>query len=206
MERSFEQGDTPRRPGAGWLVSIARGAMIRRAKHQRGQSLVEVALTMPLLLLLLLLAVEVAHGFHSFNILVAASREGGRLGSRGETIFDDTELATIVQNSTSDLGFFEDGRGRAVIIRVSVNDAGEIDEYDCKVATSVYSISDCGPSDTEFSQGDLQALLSASSPPAATDKFIVVELFYDHPLLLLNSVIENPLPMHTYAIMPESGQ
>ncbi len=161
---------------------------------------------MPVLLVLLLATIEVAHAFHNFNILVGTSREAGRLGSRGETIFDETELATIVQDSTGNLGFFENGRGRLVIIRVGVNSSGGIYEYDCKVATSVGSISACGPSDTELTPGELQALLSASSPPAEEDKFIVVELFYNHPLLLMNSMIENPLPMHTYSIMPESGQ
>jgi hypothetical protein len=180
--------------------------MLRRGRHQRGQSLVEVAIIMPVLLVLLLASIEVAHAFHNFNILVGTSREAGRLGSRGETIFDETELATMVQESAGNLHFFDDGRGRMVVIRVGVNDAGAIDEYECKVATSVGSISDCGPSDTDLTQTELQALLSASSPPAEEDKFIVVELFYNHPLLLMNSMIENPLPMHTYAIMPESGQ
>ena len=180
--------------------------MKRMASRSRGQSLVEVAITLPLFLMLIMGTIEVAHAFHSFNILVGTSREVGRLGSRGETFFDPIELTSVVQDNTSSIDFFEEARGRLVIIRVTLNDSGAIDTYDCKVVTTPGSVADCSPSDTDLPQGTLQSILDSASPPAAEDSLVVVELFYDHPLLILDDIIENPLPMHTYAIMPESGK
>jgi Flp pilus assembly protein TadG len=180
--------------------------MKRTASRSRGQSLVEVALMLPLFLILILGTIEVAHAFHSFNILVSTSREAGRLGSRGETFFDPLELTSVVDDNTSSLDFFEDSRGRLVIIRVTINDSGGIDTYECQVVTTPGSVADCSAGDTDLPQSTLQSLLQAAGTPAAEDSFVVVELFYDHPLLVLDSVIDNPLPMHTYAIMPESGR
>lgn len=177
----------------------------RRAPRDGGQSLMEVAITMPLFLILILGVAEVAHAFHSFNILVSASRETGRLGSRGETLFDANELASVVDDSTSNLNLFSDGLGRMVVIHAEANASGAVTSYDCQVVRTLGSPTACSSGDTKLDQASLQALLQESSPPAATDKFVVVELFYNHPLLILQTVLENPIPMYTYAIMPQGG-
>ncbi len=51
---------------------------------RRGQSLVEFALVLPLLMLLLLGMLEVGYAFYDYMVMANANREGIRLASRGQ--------------------------------------------------------------------------------------------------------------------------
>jgi hypothetical protein len=94
------------------------GRLIRKnAKDgERGQSLVEFTLIVPIFLLLVFAIVDFGMGFHAWISVTNAAREGARIGSVGAdstTIedrvrdtaggLDDDKLTVIVGNST-DLG------------------------------------------------------------------------------------------------------
>lgn len=51
------------------------------AKHNRGQSLVEFALVIPILLLLMVGIMEFSRAWMTQNILTSAAREGARVGA-----------------------------------------------------------------------------------------------------------------------------
>ena len=58
------------------------GFLKRLCPDERGQSLVEMALVLPLLLLLLAVAVDASRAFRVFVIVTNAAREGARTASR----------------------------------------------------------------------------------------------------------------------------
>ncbi|MCC6237725.1 MAG: pilus assembly protein [Dehalococcoidia bacterium] len=72
----------------------------RTADTEHGQSLVEFAISLPLLLTLIFGTVEIASMAHSHLIVVGAARDAARLGSRGGT---DSEMRTLVTAETGDL-------------------------------------------------------------------------------------------------------
>lgn len=66
----------------------------RKGRGERGQSLVELALTLPVLLLLLIGVVEVGNGLNAYLTVVDAARDGARLGSKGAA--SDDEIKNLV--------------------------------------------------------------------------------------------------------------
>jgi len=65
-----------------------------RGRSERGQSLVELALTLPVLLLLLVGLVEVGNALNAYLTVVDAGRDGARLGSKGAA--SDDEIKNLV--------------------------------------------------------------------------------------------------------------
>lgn len=66
-----------------------------RGRGERGQSMVELALTIPVLLLLLVGVVEVGNALNAYMTVVDAARDGARLGSRGSGV-PDSQINTLV--------------------------------------------------------------------------------------------------------------
>ena len=66
----------------------------RRSTGERGQSFVELALTLPVLLLLLVGLVEVGNALNAYITVVDAGRDGARLGSKGAA--SDDEIKNLV--------------------------------------------------------------------------------------------------------------
>jgi len=54
----------------------------KHLRKDRGQSLIEFALTAPMLIVLLLGLVEMGHAFNSYMTVVAASRDSARMGAQ----------------------------------------------------------------------------------------------------------------------------
>ena len=69
--------------------------------REDGQSLVELALVLPLLLIMLLGTVELGRVFHAYIVVTQASREAARSAAIGMT---DVEIETVVKDNTSSLG------------------------------------------------------------------------------------------------------
>jgi hypothetical protein len=63
--------------------------MKKRSKSQNGQSIVELALVLPMLVIILVGMVEVGSIFYDYLIVTVANREGVRLASRGRFEPDD---------------------------------------------------------------------------------------------------------------------
>jgi len=66
-------------------------------RKERGQSLIEFALTAPLLIVLLLGLVEMGHAFNSYMTIVAASRDAARLGAQRGATAGDTAMRNLVK-------------------------------------------------------------------------------------------------------------
>jgi TadE-like protein len=84
-----------------------------RGRGERGQSLVELALTLPVLLLLLVGLVEVGNALNAYITVVDAGRDGARLGSKGGA--SDDEIKNLV---VTEMGRLPDGVDPATDITV----------------------------------------------------------------------------------------
>jgi hypothetical protein len=85
----------------------------RRGRRERGQSLVELALTLPVLLLLLVGLVEVGSALNAYMTVVDVTRDGARLGSKGAA--SDEEIKNLV---VTEMGRLPDGVDPATDITV----------------------------------------------------------------------------------------
>ncbi len=73
---------------------------MRLFKQKKGQSLVETAIVLPLVLLLLMGIVDFGILFNNYIVISNASREAARKGSLGGT---DAEITQMIQNYTTTL-------------------------------------------------------------------------------------------------------
>lgn len=108
-------------------------------KDKRGQALVELALVLPLLILIIIGMMEFGRIFHSYLLITNAAREGARLGVVGET---DSEIRTRVKDMAVSLDLTdsqisitpeESLRARGVPLTVKV-------EYEMDLITPVLDI------------------------------------------------------------------
>jgi Flp pilus assembly protein TadG len=82
--------------------TLTRTRHVRRRRArlgERGQGLVEMAMMLPLMLVLVVGIVEVAAGYNAYTTVVSASRDGARLGSKGSA--NDSAVQALV---VKDLG------------------------------------------------------------------------------------------------------
>lgn len=67
-------------------------------RDNRGQSLVEMALVLPLLIIILFGIIEFGRVFHSYLMITHASREGARVGVVGQS---NGDIEQRIQNATT---------------------------------------------------------------------------------------------------------
>jgi len=80
-----------------------------KLRDKKGQSMVEFALILPLLVLLLMAILEFGNIFHSYLLITYSSREGARMGVVGHT---DQQVTTRIQDICSTL----DGSQISIVI------------------------------------------------------------------------------------------
>lgn len=76
------------------------GEKMRLFRQRKGQSLVETAIVLPLVLLLLMAIIDFGFLFNNYIVISNASREAARKGSLGAT---DTEIIQLIQGNTQSL-------------------------------------------------------------------------------------------------------
>jgi Flp pilus assembly protein TadG len=81
-----------RRPAVS-SVSPARGPKVRRG--ERGQSLAELGIMLPLLLILVLGVIEVNNALNAYITVVNSSRDGARLGSKGAATSSEIQALVV---------------------------------------------------------------------------------------------------------------
>jgi hypothetical protein len=73
----------------------------RRRRGDRGQSLAECAIILPLFLILIVGVVEVAGAMNSYITVISSARDGARLGSKG--LATDAEIKNLIVAETGHL-------------------------------------------------------------------------------------------------------
>ena len=81
-------------------MATKRGLKRRYRRAERGQSLVEFVLVLPVFLVLLFAIIDFGMGFHAWITVTNASREGARIGAVGAST---AEIENKVRSSASSL-------------------------------------------------------------------------------------------------------
>jgi len=88
-------------PDTGMMMIPIPARPVRRSRQDcRGQSIVETALVLPILLLLVMAIIDFGLMFNNYIVLSNASREGARLAAVGGT---DAEISLLIANLTTSL-------------------------------------------------------------------------------------------------------
>ncbi len=115
-----------------------RGSMIKSLRNSKGQSLVETALILPLIILLLMGMVEFTRIFGSYLIITHASREGARLAAIGksdeEVILNVKSKAGLLSASAIEVDLTPDDDSR-----ISGSDVCVTVEYAVVIYTPILS-------------------------------------------------------------------
>lgn len=94
--------------------------MIRKVvRNKKGQALVELALILPILLLLIFGVVEYGRIFSAYLAVTTASREGARVATVGAT---DTDIIAAAKLRTDAMGL----KSADVIVTITPNGAGRV--------------------------------------------------------------------------------
>ena len=160
--------------------------MRRRAGGERGQSLAELALVMPLLLMILVAMVEVGWAMRSHLIVTTASREAARFAAR--RVFDYAEIDEVAEVALLSLNPVYDGadaNATIIITKVQIPAEGNWSKPD-----GTYVKGDL-PVETRMEDAAYDQILAdnivfntAHSGIDSENNVVVVEVFYDHDLLL----------------------
>jgi hypothetical protein len=158
--------------------------MRRKAAGENGQSLAELALVMPLLLMILISMVEVGWAMRSQLIVTTAGREAARFA--GRRVFDYAEIDEVAEVALLALNPIYEGPNAnttIIITKVQVHPDGswELDEEN---GGQPYVKGDL-PVESRMEPADYDQIGQENSEYFTTeDDLVVVEIFYDHNLLL----------------------
>ena len=97
-------------------------AIVRCAGSDRGSELVEMAIVMPIFLLLLMGIMDFGFLFQRYELVINAAREGARLGAADNTM-SDTDIETRVQNYLTGSGLTGTAVADATSTTLSVDGA-----------------------------------------------------------------------------------
>jgi len=161
---------------------------------RRGQSLVEMALVLPVLIMLLLGMVEVVNIGRTYLALLDSSYQGAHLGSQGIARYNNTKIDTLVTQDLINKGYNTSNLIDVNIIRADLTGGTGLQNYNAAhmripgqatVLTSSELVN-------RLRSGDLDG------------KLIAVEIDYNYRLLFpwpkLMGLLPDPFPLRAYTI------
>jgi hypothetical protein len=178
-----------------------------RRHSNRGQSLVELAIVLALLLFIVVAIVEYGFLLNQYLNVLDAGRETARQASLGDPFYDDgtldgqffTDIVALADNFLMPIVLDPD-RDDLVISFFSVS-AGDVVRFPDEDGWSRY-----GNHVTQLSSADIASRLEVSAPATGV---LLIEIYYNYwqtmNLPIFSNVIPNPIPLYTYAIMPLSA-
>jgi len=143
-------------------------------KSKRGQSIVELAITIPFILMLIIGATEVVLAGRTYLALLEASVVSSRLASAGEVFYDNNEILTLTNQVLSQEGLAPNGLIDVIITRADLVDGTSVQNY--QVANMLGS--------GQPSQISQAFLLDRINPGDPSVRVIGVEIVFNHHLLL----------------------
>ena len=193
----------------------------RSKQTHKSQSLVELAIVLPILILLMSGVIEFGNLLNQYINLVDGAREGARFGSDKDPFIRPADGSAFSSNAdfyngidTIVEGTFSGGTQltKGAISPISLNkDNGD------DVVISVFSIlngtvkrfpystgwSKYSKQTSRFTDAELAARLDATAPDTG---MLLVEIFYNYSQILkmpfFTVFIPDPISVHTYSIMP----
>jgi Flp pilus assembly protein TadG len=164
-------------------------------KRQSGQSLVEFAVLLPILLLMLIGAAEAGNTLNAYIGVTNAAREGARLASRGN-IYNNSQLAQVIKGQTANIDLTANG---SIVVTVIKSDTSSF----------TYSVTQLlGTATSRFTSSSLatlyaQAVATSNQPYLRKESFVVVEVFYNCPSL--TGFFQVSYPVYNYTTMKISA-
>jgi hypothetical protein len=184
----------------------------RRLKRDRkGLALLEFAFMAPILLLLVMTGLEIAHYAIAKLRIAQLSRLAADVTARYQpaiSLSDVDDVITGIKKSGEGIDFAN--KGRVIISSLQLNTAGKgqwINWQRCAGAKQF--VSSYGVEDKGFNDNSLQGMGPVGSTIAAptTGMFIIfVELAYDYQPLLVGSFIGNPVMTTSQAFIVRARQ
>jgi len=195
-------------------------------RKERGQGALELALILPVLLLLVLATVEVGFVMRDYLLVMAANREGVRFAARGR--FTDSTIAHrivsaggIIQTADGPVPFlrtYGDAPNTGIIItHIPIQDDGTIPSGVSTYVTGTVCFSETRPIRAYDSRVDIAAiternisqtlyindLREASDYERLDNEVIVLEVFYAHDTLWEYEMVplRSPWMMYTQSSM-----
>jgi hypothetical protein len=161
------------------------------SKSQRGQSLMEMAVALPFLLFLLIGMTEVAFAGRTYLALLEASVVGSRLGSSGETYYDDNDIFLLTTQVLSQEGYDSSGLIDIFVVRADLVGGETVENYQVtKMLGSERA--------TKLTEALLLSRLDTGDPDVSV---VGVEVLYDHNFSPnYSGVIPYPLVLRAYTI------
>jgi len=176
--------------------------------REDGQSLVEVAFMLPVLLLLAVGIVELGNALNAYNQTINAAREGVRFGSMGGS---DNGVMTIVQGAASQLTTYDDSNSDLYVVRADLtgtapNCAVDPDTFSCMQVLGRDDDSlDTNSLDTTcIAEDELVQRFDSGEIFTCDLEVIAVDLYYQSPSLLglpLVKQLSESVPMRSLAVM-----
>ena len=155
----------------------------KHSRKERGQSLIEFALTAPLLIVLLLGLVEMGHAFNSYMTIVAASRDSARMGAQlgvNSATSKPTLLALVVDET--------ERLENAPIPIGSPTETGSTSPYP---ASGTYG-TNCGTND--------EGVCISYGYNSTSDKWVDVRVCYNHSMIVgIPGIIKEPIGMCSHS-------
>jgi hypothetical protein len=167
-------------------------------KRQKGQSLVEMAFALPVLLILVTGIVELGYALNAYVQTVNAAREGARFGSLGGS---NSGIETIVQGATSGLTQYNDTNSDLFVVRAKLTP-------DCQVDTESFSCEQMLDTDQMdyqcMTDTELETRVTSEGLTSCGMDLIAVDLYYRSPSFLqlpLVKQLSEAVPMRSVTVM-----
>lgn len=168
--------------------------------REKGQSLVEVAFALPILLMLVVGIVELGNAMNAYNQTINAAREGARFGSLGGS---DTAVSSIVQGAPAYLISYDDSNSDLYVVRAELTGTAP----NCSVITDTYSCNqmfDNDQLDTScVSEAEILERFELENVDCDVE-VVGVDLYYRSRSLLglpLLAQLSEAVPMRSFALM-----
>jgi hypothetical protein len=162
----------------------------------RGQSLVELALILPVLITLLIGMVEVVNIGRTYLALLDTSYQGAHLGSQGSILYNDAKVDILVDQDLTNKGLNTSSLIEVVITHADID--ASTNPPTIKNLTT-YPVTPPRPS--KLTKVLLDSRLQSSDPKG---KLVAVEIVYDYKLLFpwpnFAGILPNPFPIRAYTI------
>lgn len=181
-------------------MSIRRNISVRpRRDGERGAALLELALLLPLLVVLAFGVIDLGRLIHARLVVTNVSREGGSLASRDIRVGND--LIAMLQSSATPFNLQTDGRIYVIKIKAGETRYDPLPYIDSRASGGTYSVG----SSITGTVGDTPGGLSSTMMNHLTfrtaintselSEISIVEVFYHYrPITPLPNIIQNMFP------------
>jgi len=172
-----------------------------RRRNERGAALVELALLLPILVVLAFGVIDLGRLIHARLVVTNVSREGGSLASRD--IQTGNNLITMLQSSAAPFNL--QTQGRIYIIRINAGETrfDPLPYIDSKFSGGAYNVGSSITGNVGDTPGGLSSTLynhlryNTTNKTSDLSEISVVEVFYHYrPITPLPNFVQNLFPVN----------